>query len=320
MKQTILLAAAILCLASCKNNVIESETQCGPYTITPIAENVWHIQDCNDDNPAGETFDENGVKTHFNNCSDMYLLNGGKKALLIDLSNNVTWAEDAAGALRSIVSERIGDADLLIAFTHNHGDHTGMLPAFENDPDVNFLFPSADFSAFADKLPAGRSELFDEGREIDLGGMKVSTLAVPGHTAGSMVFFLEGQNILFSGDAVGSGHGVWIFDLDSYRSYVAGVQHLAAYIDDPANGIDADALKIYGGHWWQKDWFPELGDGTFGIRYIRDMQQLIADIADGTAETEPSNLDFQLLDTYFRNGQAIIAWNAALAEDFRAGK
>ena len=159
--------------------------------------------------------------------------------------------------------------------------------------------------------------MFEEGYEFDLGGMKVATLMVPGHTSGSMVFFLEGQDLLFSGDAIGSGHGVWIFSLEAFKEYVDGVDHLVKYIENEDNGINKDALKMYGGHYWQKDWYPELNGGEFGMTYIYDMQKLIDQIAAGNARMEPSGIDRPVLDTYFKNGQATIAWNAQLAEDWR---
>ena len=61
------------------------DVEVGPYTVSVIEKNVYHIQDFNASNPAGETFDADGNKTHFNNCSDMYLLVGEQEALLIDL-------------------------------------------------------------------------------------------------------------------------------------------------------------------------------------------------------------------------------------------
>lgn len=312
-------AVVAIIFASCARSEKVSDGQFGPYTVDTIIENVYHIQDCNDDNPSGETFDEDGNKTHFNNCSDMYLLVGSEKALLIDLSNPIDWADNASESLRDIVGSRIGERDLQITFTHNHGDHTGMLPAFVEDPEVEFLLPRVDFEPLVDRFSAARYSFYDEGYEFDLGGMKISTLAVPGHTAGSMVFFLDGKDILFGGDAIGSGHGVWIFSLDLFKAYADGIEHLVEYIENPENGIDADALRMYGGHYWQKDWFPELGDDVFGIQYIRDMQQLVIGISDGTAYSEPSNLGNALMDTYFRNGQAIVAWNASQAEEYRNG-
>ena len=307
-------ALAAILLPACTNVITENI----PYTVDEIAPNVFHIQDCNADNPAGETFAEDGTKTHFNNCSDMYLLNGEDKALLIDLSNKIEWADDAESALRTLVYDRIGDKDLIITFTHNHGDHTGMLPAFKDEERVSFMLPSVDFADRVSQFPADSWCLYDEGYEFDLGGMKVATVLVPGHTPGSMVFLLEGSNIMFSGDAIGSGHGVWIFNQDAFAQYVQGVKHLMEFLTDEGNGINLDSLKIYGGHYWQKDWFPELKDSELGMQYVQDMEVLIGQIIDGTAAQEPSNLNFGALDTYFRNGQAIIAGNNAFAEHYRS--
>lgn len=312
------LCALVLCFASCAASTVGTEVQQGPYTITTIAEGVFHLQDCNDANPSGETFDENGEKTHFNNCSDMYLLVGKEKALLIDLSNFVSWDDTAVESLQNIVSERIGGLPLTITFTHNHGDHTGMMPAFIDNPEVHFALPKVDFERMAARFPDIDYEFIEDGYEFDLGGLKLMSIMVPGHTAGSMVFFLEEQDMLFAGDAIGSGHGVWIFNLDAFKQYVDGVDHLVKYIENEENGVNKDALKIYGGHYWQKDWFPELGDDVFGMKYIYDMQMLIDLIAADKALTEPSGLGRQDLDTYFKNGHAIITWSADAAEAWRA--
>ncbi|MBR3527763.1 MAG: hypothetical protein IKN88_08335, partial [Bacteroidales bacterium] len=64
-----------------------------------------------------------------------------------------------------------------------------------------------------------------------------------------------------------------------------------------------------------------LPEGTeLGEEYLMDMQQVVKEILDGTAATEPSNLGRQGLDTYFRHGQAIVTWSAEQAAQFRAGE
>ena len=318
MKRIIALAAAsaTLVLALSCSQTDTADVQVGPYTVSVIEPGVYHIQDFNDENPAGETFDEAGNKTHFNNCSDMYLLVGRSKALLIDLSNNIKWADNAAESLRSIVAERTKGKDLIITFTHNHGDHTGMWNAYRTDANVAFAYPKADFQNFLTQEEAAKWPLYNEGFEFDLGGMKVQTIAVPGHTPGSMVFYLKGHNIIFSGDAIGSGHGVWIFNRDAFYSYVSAVYHLVAFVEDPANGIDKDALKFYGGHYWQRDWLDYAEGQEQGWQYLSDMKDLIDQIERGEAATEPSNLGMPNLDTYFRNGEAIITWNTAEAKEY----
>jgi hypothetical protein len=56
-----------------------NDVEVGPYTVSVIGQNVYHIQDYNSSNPAGEEFDTDGNLTHFNNCSDIYLLVGEEK-------------------------------------------------------------------------------------------------------------------------------------------------------------------------------------------------------------------------------------------------
>lgn len=314
MKRILLCIMAVFCLAACKSNVADVEV--GPYTISVIDENVYHIQDYNSSNPSGETFDAEGNPTHFNNCSDMYLIVGKKKALLVDLSNNIKWADNAAESLRQLVAERTEGKPLTITFTHNHGDHTGMLHAFIEDKDIHYALPETDFMQLAQRYPDMDKEFINEGHVFDLGGIEVETIIVPGHTDGSAIFSIKGRDILLTGDAIGSGHGVWIFNTAGFQNYEAAIPHLISWIEDPENGINADNLRIYGGHYWQKDWFPELGDNVFGMQYILEMQALVNKIKDGTASTEPSGLNHAVLDTYFRHGMAIVVWNAAQAEEY----
>jgi len=310
------LFVALVLVAACAGQ--PQAVEVGPYTVSVIDRNIYHIQDYNSANPAGESFDAEGNLTHFNNCSDIYLVVGEKEALLVDLSNKVTWADDAAASLRQIVAERTEGKPLTITFTHNHGDHTGMLYAFVEDPDVHFALSQADFAALTERLfPNVKPDFFGEGQVFDLGGIQVKAIAVPGHTAGSMVYAVPGHDILFTGDAIGSGHGVWIFNGDGFYNYVSAVPHLIAWVENPENGVNPSRLRIFGGHYWQKDWLPEFKDKELGMEYLRDMQALVNEIEEGTAVTEPSGLNHPVLDTYFRHGSAIIAWNAAQAEEYR---
>jgi glyoxylase-like metal-dependent hydrolase (beta-lactamase superfamily II) len=306
-------ALALVMLAACAG---PKDVEVGPYTVSVIEKNVYHIQDFNSSNPAGESFDAEGNKTHFNNCSDIYLFVGEKKALMLDLSNAINWADNAAESLRAIVWQRVGGMPLTVTFTHNHGDHTGMLPAFVNDPGVQFALPETDFARMASRFPEERTSFYDEGEVFDLGGMKLEAIGVPGHTAGSMVFLLEGHDLLFTGDAVGSGHGVWLFNAEAFNQYVSAVPYLIRALEE--RGVNEKRLKIYGGHYWQKDWLELPKGRELDMDYLRDMQQLVTEMENGTAATEPSGLAQRGLDTYFRNGSAIVTWSAAGAEAYRS--
>lgn len=307
-------AISIMCMASCTSTVKDVEV--GPYTVSVIDDNVYQIQDYNSANPAGETFDADGNKTHFNNCSDMYLIVGKKEALLIDLSNNIRWADNAAESLRQIIAERTKGKKLNITFTHNHGDHIGMLHAFKEDNEVQYALPEVDFKSFLPYFQDKQYEFINEGHVFDLGGAEVEVIAVQGHTDGSMVFYMHDNNILFSGDAIGSGHGVWIFNMDAYRKYDSAIPHLISWLEDPENEVDINEMRIYGGHYWQRDWLPGLGENEMGMQYLRDMQQLLNNIKSGEVKSEPSNLGRADLDTYFRHESAIVVWNSSQARQF----
>jgi glyoxylase-like metal-dependent hydrolase (beta-lactamase superfamily II) len=311
LRKTAFLLPLLLAAACCS----QKDVEVGPYTVSVIGKNVYHIQDYNSSNPAGETFDADGKLTHFNNCSDIYLLVGEKEALVIDLSNPINWADNAAESLQSLVAERIGDKLLTITFTHNHGDHTGMIPAFVENPEVRFALPQGDFRRLADRFPEAQRSFIGEGEVFDLGGMEVEAIAVPGHTDGSMVYLLKGQDLLFTGDAIGSGHGVWIFNRDGFYNYVSAVPHLVAALKE--RGVNEKRLKVYGGHYWQKDWLKLPKGKELGMEYISDMQAVVNEIEAGTAATEPSNLGRPGLDTYFRHGEAIVTWSAEQADKYR---
>ena len=305
------MAMAFLTACSQQSPIVEV----GPYTVSTIDPNVYHIQDFNSAYPGGEQFDEQGNLTHFNNCSDIYLIVGKEKALLIDLSNKITWADSAEVALRKIVEDRIEGKPLTITFTHNHGDHTGMLPAFMN-ADVHFALPQKDFVELKSHFPEDKYSLYDAGERFELGGATVEAIVVPGHTAGSMVFYLHGRDLLFTGDAIGSGHGVWIFNETCFENYLSAVPHLIGWLKQPEHQVNLDKLRIYGGHYWQRDWLTELGDKELGMNYLYDMQQLLNEMEEGTAQTTPSGLSHPVLDTYFRNNSAILVWNAEQAKNY----
>jgi glyoxylase-like metal-dependent hydrolase (beta-lactamase superfamily II) len=246
-----------------------------------------------------------------NNCSDMYLVIGGEKGLLIDLSNDVKWDATAKESLRSLVYETLGDKELIITVTHRHGDHLGMLPAFAEDPEARFAVPSNEFGDM-DIFPTGRTGFFYENESLDLGGgTLVKTMEVPGHTAHSTIFFLEGRDLVFTGDAIGSGSGVWLFNEESFYIYRESINRLIAYIEDGSNQVNTDKLRIFGGHFWQ----GQDKDGL-NARYIYDMQTLIGEMQKGAVQPEDMSSFISFLDANFTYGSATITWNKEAAAKF----
>jgi glyoxylase-like metal-dependent hydrolase (beta-lactamase superfamily II) len=296
---------------------IAQPIQKGPYTVHVLADGVYRIEDANDSNPAGIITDKDGKMVRMNNCSDMYLVVGGNRALLIDLSNNIKWDDTATESLRSIVYERVGEKEFFITVTHKHGDHLGMLPAFVDDPKAHFWVPEAEFERI-NIFPDKRTSFFARNADLDLGGgFIIDTMEIPGHTPHSTVFFLKSKNLVFTGDAIGSGSGVWLFDYESFLSYRDGIENLIAYLEDPASGINLEKLEIHGGHAWQRGKLK-----TLTVQYVYDMRTLIQRIGLGIAESEKMSASIPFLDTNFKYGTATITWNkeaaAKYAESIRA--
>ena len=319
MKNTLLLIIIFFLVSFCTSGQKEEQSDVpirkGPFTATVLADDIYVIRHGNDMNPCGYDYDENGNIIGLNNCSDMYLILAKRNAILIDLSHSkefIDWDSSAAESLRSIVYELSGNRKLYITCTHNHGDHIGMLPAFYDDENVSFWINEAEFSGMV-IFPQDRTIYFTEGDSLDLGSnVLIHTLEVPGHTEHGTLFFLEKRNIVFSGDAIGSGSGVWIFSYENFLKYINGIDKLITYIETPSNHIDAGELVIYSGHSWQ------VGDlGSLASRYIYDMRTLIGRIGQGIAESEPMSSDVRpTLNANFKYGTATITWNSEDAEKY----
>ena len=83
--------------------------------------------------------------------------------------------------------------------THGHWDHIQAVPAVR-DAGYDVAVTAAD----AEMLEAYDSILEDDN-VIEVGRLRLRTIATPGHTRGSMCFALEGSPLLFSGDTLFPG-------------------------------------------------------------------------------------------------------------------
>ena len=83
--------------------------------------------------------------------------------------------------------------------THGHWDHIQAVPAVR-DAGYEVGVTSGD----AGMLPAYDFVIEDES-VIEVGRLRLHTIATPGHTPGSMCFRLEGSPVLFSGDTLFPG-------------------------------------------------------------------------------------------------------------------
>jgi glyoxylase-like metal-dependent hydrolase (beta-lactamase superfamily II) len=83
--------------------------------------------------------------------------------------------------------------------THGHWDHIQAVPAVR-DAGYRVAVTAGD----AGMLPSYDDILEDES-VIEVGRLRLHTIATPGHTPGSMCFKLDGAPLLFSGDTLFPG-------------------------------------------------------------------------------------------------------------------
>ncbi len=191
----------------------------------------------------------------------MYLIEGTKKALLIDTG---TKCKNLDQVIRTITPK-----PLEVVITHAHGDHDGNIAYFKEI----YLHPAD--TVLLDKSYKGKLHFVKDGDIFDLGGKKIEVCHMPAHTPGSIVLLDKQSGSCYSGDAFGSGQ-VWL-QLRPYspmRTYVESCKKMEKLMDE---GI----TKIYCGH------YPYVKK-AYDKQYITEMRQLAEALVNGTApEAKP---------------------------------
>ena len=155
------------------------------------------------------------------NGEQMYLVEGSKRAVLIDTASG-------AGDLKAFV-KTLTDLPVTVLITHGHGDHAMGAPQFE-EVYMSFLdndqycemsglqwrkrylsqspkseqLEDADFIPNEAYIPADQAENFHDlkdGDTFELGGITIEAVACPGHSPGSMMFLIRELRTLVTGDA-----------------------------------------------------------------------------------------------------------------------
>src|SRR5712691_3862168 len=196
-------------------------------TVVQIHDRIWQIQ---------APFLADGLVM-------LYVIRGEKLAL-VDTGIATNPIDDVRPGLRSLGLE-MSDINYILN-THGHHDHLGGNGAFkEHAPDAQIHLHGAD-RPFAesqdyhrtfmteflrqfgreDLMPerqavfaqtvsnsVGVDRVLSEGDRVDLGaGLEFTVLHTPGHTPGSICYYLESEKLMLSGDSIqarGSRGGGW---------------------------------------------------------------------------------------------------------------
>ena len=219
-----------------------------PYTVTQINEHVYQI---------AEVY-------HKPAALPMYLVVGTRRAALIDTGMGL-------GCLRKTVEE-ITSLPVVVCNTHAHLDHAAGNDEFDrvymHPEEVQRARSAANFPiagrlefmelkcmydpATEELLQYARANLPEykgeypittvtDGDVIDLGGIRLEVVEIPGHTTGSIVFVDREDKMAFCGDAVNprGSIGMWP-GAPTVRGYADAMERFMA--------MTTDIERFYVGH------------------------------------------------------------------------
>lgn len=253
--------------------------------------------------------------------STMYLLEGRDRALLIDTAQPAR-ATPGVNDLKTVVRYILGHnsdgspkahpLDFLVANTHSHGDHIGENKLMNDRtvyyPDLDWLAANAPSNYVPIREGGGPTSHGDGAAvsEIDLGGRTVTAIAIPPHTAGSTGYLDSENQMLFSGDAIGSGF-VWV-QWGPLSRYQVSVHHLVD-VTRPY-----PKLAVFGAHFYQyalrNRAQPPIDGRPADRQYIIDQAELADGIMNGTIDGEPYYLNRETVWATLRSAQIVYSLNA----------
>jgi glyoxylase-like metal-dependent hydrolase (beta-lactamase superfamily II) len=207
----------------------------------------------------------------------------GEKICLIDAGVRGT-ASQLQGYLKQV--GRSPQEISIVLITHAHPDHIGGCLAIKKVSSASFYAHPADKPWIEDvekqyrerpilnffELVEGPVPVSQELREGDTlsweKGKKISVLETPGHSLGSISFFLEEEGALFTGDAVPAAGTIPIYvdpkaSIQSIQKLarVAGVKHMFSSWHEPISGNQVQTMM------------------DEGIRYIQKIDGIVTDLS-----------------------------------------
>lgn len=212
------------------------------YHELPCGGNVWSIEE------------------DFVRC---FLVAGQERALLLDTGLG-------KGDLKECV-QSLTKLPLMVVHTHADGDHTGG-DSFFGEISLH----EADWLRYQKDHPANTPHSFlQRGQVLDLGGVELEVIHVPGHTPGSIALLDRQRRTLFAGDTVQRGAPVFLFGPG---------RDLAQYID---------SLRLLCSRLEEFDTILSChGDAMLPAVYLSDMLAAAQDLRDGKLPVAASSTPY----------------------------
>jgi len=229
--------------------------------------------------------------------STMYLLEGSGRALLIDTANPAK-AVEGVNDLKTVVRYLLGHEndgqtrahplDFVVAITHNHPDHIGENKRMS---DRTIYYPDLDWPAqpppnYVPIREGGGPTNHGNGvavSQIDLGKRLISAVAIPPHSTGSTGYLDAENQLIITGDAIGSA---WPYiQMGPLSRYAQSVHHVEE-VTRPYPDLAVLPAHFYQTAAWARGRAP-LNGRPLDRQYITDMAALAVGVLAGTITGEP---------------------------------
>ena len=211
-----------------------------------------------------------------------YLVTGERIAAVID--TGITQGGRILPEIR-----RLTQLPVVLVLTHAHIDHLHHMDEFD---EVYMCHEELTLPGeFLQKMMAGKTldlpgtKDIRTGSTIDLGGRRLEICQVPGHTPGSVAVWEPEEDLLFTGDAIGSGCGVWM-QLPGSLPVAAYAQSLRGFLRWLVER--GGKMRFFGGHnrqLWQSKQVPGCNPLSLGL--LADLIDLAQQVADGHITGSP---------------------------------
>ena len=218
--------------------------------------------------------------------SSFYLVEGERLAAVVD--TGITPGGKILPTLRGLTQK-----PLVLVVTHAHIDHMHHMDEFDTvylcHEELTLDDETLGFMQGGKELRLRNTLDIRTGSVIDLGGETLEICQVPGHSPGSVAVLARQKNLLFTGDAIGSGYGVWL--------QVPGALPLTTYYNSLVELLRwlverGGRMRFFGGHWMQQ--FQSIGvpgHNPLGMGLLADLIELVDGVIRGEIVGRESNAD-----------------------------
>lgn len=198
----------------------------------------------------------------------------------------------------------VTDKPVIVLLTHGHIDHIGRCGEFETvlmNPKDNDIYLKHKAMAEGPQFVIG--ENLPSPLTEDMEG--IISVELAGHTPGSTIFVDKDNHAVYTGDALGSGCGVWMqiegaLTIEEYRN---GIRH--ALKELTSLGCD-DTWHFYGGHANQEYQSKVSSYNPLCLALVKDMETVCTKLLNDEAELTEADVKSDSIPYYAAYGKAEI--------------